>query len=390
MEPTPSDSAARQALRSVADLFASSGGVLFELPHPAELTFQVTATLDRPASDVLAVTVPRGSLLPRWIRVNASVLPVPDGIGVFEALPAAEQGVLRSLGSELAVPLIHDDELVAWASLSGVQSPPLQPGHIDSHILEAAAHLGAARKAERERASAEVVLRSNRLSVAGQMAAGIAHEVRNPLAAVRSMVQLVRSETAPVADRHRLLDNVVAEVDRVNRVLSGMMALGRPTAARDERTDVAAVAGDAINFCQAYAKQHGQVIRATLPESLWVQGDPHELRQVLVNLLLNACQASGTGQTIVVDGSSKSDVDGKTHVVLRIMDSGEGMPRHILDRVFEPFFSTKQDGGGLGLSICRDAVQRHGGNITIASEPKVGTVVSVELPHASHDANSGR
>lgn len=390
MEPTPSDSAARQALRSVAEVFAATGAVLFELPHQAESVFHVTAALHLPGPCLQGLTVSRASLLPRWLRVNASVLPVPDSIGVFEALPMAEQHVLSLLRTELAVPLVHEDELVAWVSLNAIQDPPLRPGRIDPRIHKAAVQLFASRKAERERASVEVVLRSNRLSVAGQMAAGIAHEVRNPLAAVRSMVQLVRSETAPVADRHRLLDNVVAEVDRVNRVLSGMMALGRPTATRDERTDLATVAADAVNFCQAYAKQHGQIIRTTLPESLWVRGDPHELRQVLVNLLLNACQASGTGQTIVVDGASKSDVGGKPQVVVRIMDPGEGMPRHVLDRVFEPFFSTKQDGGGLGLSICRDAVQRHGGNITIASEPKVGTVVSVELPQAPHDANSGR
>lgn len=390
MEPPPSDSAGQLALRSVAEVFAASGGVLFELPHAGESGFQVMAALEPSTTVLSGLTVPRGCLLPRWLRVNASVLPVPDNIGVFEALPAAEQDVLRTLRSELAVPLLHEDELVAWVSLSAVKSPPLRPGHVDSRLLETAAHLGAARKAARERATTEAVLRSNRLSVAGQMAAGIAHEVRNPLAAMRSMVQLVRTEIAPVADRHRLLDNVVAEVDRVNRVLSGMMTLGRPTASRDERTDLAAVAAEAVNFCQAYAKQRGQIIQVTVQESLWVQGDPHELRQILVNLLLNACQACHSGQTIVVDGASKTGSGGKTQVVVRVMDPGEGMPRHVLDRVFEPFFTTKQDGGGLGLSICRDAVQRHGGDITIASEPHVGTVVSVELPQAPHDTNSGR
>jgi signal transduction histidine kinase len=222
------------------------------------------------------------------------------------------------------------------------------------------------------------------------MAAGIAHEVRNPLAAVRSMVQLVRDETVPFGDRNRLLDNVVTEVDRVNRVLSGMLALGRPTAARDERTDLAALATDAVSFCQAYAKQRGEIIQASFSESLWVQGDPHELRQVLVNLLLNACQASEAGQTILVDGASKAELGYTPQVVIRIMDSGEGMPRSVLDQAFEPFFTTKQDGGGLGLSICRDAVRRHGGSITIASELHVGTIVSVELPQAPNASNPGR
>lgn len=390
MEESSSDSAAERALRAVVEVFDASGGILFESSLTAESDFQPTAGCGLPEELWGRLTVPARSLLPRWLRVNTSVLAVPDDIGVFDALPPPEQEVLRRLGSQLAVPLLYEDDLVGWVSLHGVETPDPPSIQVDSRLSEIATSLNSARTTARERARSEMVIRSNRLSVAGQMAAGIAHEVRNPLAAVRSMVQLVRNDTAPPGDRHRLLDNVVSEVDRVNRVLSGMLALGRPTASRDERTDIAALASDAANFCQAYAKQRGELIDASLRESLWVQGDPHELRQVLVNLLLNACQASRAGQTIVVEGTSRTDSTGKTKIVVRIMDSGEGMPRHVLDRVFEPFFTTKQDGGGLGLSICRDAVQRHGGDITIASEPNLGTVVSVELPQVSHAANSGR
>lgn len=390
MEPSPSDAAAERALGAIGEVFAASGGVLFEIPPSGEARFEITARLSGAAALSGLPTIPTGSLLPRWLRVNGSTLPVPDIIGVFDALTTPEQDVLRGLGCELAVPLIHEDQLVAWAALTGLQPPPSQPVPVDPRVLEAAGQLHTARRTARDRANSEGVIRSNRLSVAGQMAAGIAHEVRNPLAAVRSMVQLVRNETAPPADRTRLLDNVVSEVDRVNRVLSGMLALGRPTASRDERVDLAALAADAVGFCQAYAKQRGELIQASFSGSLWVQGDPHELRQVLVNLLLNACQASRAGQTIVVDGASNTRVGGAPQVTIRVMDSGEGMPRQVLDRVFDPFFTTKQDGGGLGLSICRDAIQRHGGSITIASEPHVGTVVSVEVPHAPHDENSGR
>lgn len=390
MEQSSSDSAAERALLAVVEAFDASDGILFESPLTVESDFQPTAGCGLPEELWGRLTVPARSLLPRWLRVNTSVLAVPDDIGVFDALSSLEQEVLRRLGSQLAVPLLHEDDLVGWVSLHGVGIPDPQSIRIDSRLLEVATDLKSARMAARERSRSEVAIRSNRLSVAGQMAAGIAHEVRNPLAAVRSMVQLVRSDTAPPGDRHRLLDNVVSEVDRVNRVLSGMLTLGRPTANRDERIDIAALASDAANFCQAYAKQRGELISASLPESLWVQGDPHELRQVLVNLLLNACQASRAGQTIVVEGTLKVDCTDKPKIVVRIMDSGEGMPRHVLDRVFEPFFTTKQDGGGLGLSICRDAVQRHGGDITIASELNLGTVVSVELPQASHAANPGR
>lgn len=389
MELPPSDPAAEQALHAVIELCDASTGILFELQSTNSPVFRAVSAIGIDLGPPSQIELGSQSLLPRWIRVNASSLPVPDDLGIFDALQPSEQEVLRGLQCQLAIPLLHDAELIAWVSVSGLTVPASRVVRLDERTLEIAARLHASRKNALDLAGTEAVKKSNRLSLAGQMAAGIAHEVRNPLAAVRSMVQLVRSETAPVGDRHRLLDNVVAEVDRVNRVLSGMVSLGHPTASRDEEIDIAAVAADAVNFCQAYARHRGQVIKMTLSESQWVQGDAHELRQVVVNLLLNACQASQGGQTIAVDCASKTGIEG-ARAILRVSDSGEGMPRHVLDRVFEPFFTTKPEGGGLGLSICRDAVHRHGGALTIASEPRVGTVVSVELPEVAHGTNLSR
>ncbi len=194
------------------------------------------------------------------------------------------------------------------------------------------------------------------------------------------MVQLVRGDVAPPGDRNRLLDTALAEIDRINRALSGLMSLGRPSTSRSDRVDIASVVAEATEFCRAYAKQKQQTLDVLTTETLTVLGDQHELRQVVVNLVMNACQATGTSKTISIDAKSEVRDDGAPLAVVRIMDPGHGIPPTQLSQVFEPFYTTKPDGGGLGLAICREAVRRHGGDITISSEIDVGTTVSIEFP----------
>jgi len=385
-----SDSPAERSLRSLIELFDASGGVIFERDGAADY-FAPTAILGVQQQIAVGTTLfSSGSLLPRWLRVNAKMLSIPDSIGVCAALDPEEREALRHWAVDLAVPLMVNEELVAWAGLCRPLRSGLAPTNVPVEASEVASTLHSAKLTAAERARSEAVVRSNRLSVAGQMAAGIAHEIRNPLAAVRSMVQLMQSGQSPVDERERLLGSVIAEVDRVNRALSGMLTLGRPTPAKDERVDLTALAVDAVTFCQSYAKHRGETIRPSATESHWVLGDAHELRQVLINLIMNACQASRRGDVIDVECDAIVDAEGRPVARVKVSDCGEGVPLTILDRIFEPFFTTKPQGGGLGLSICRDSVQRHGGNITVTSEPSVGTIVSVELPVTIHGPNSGR
>jgi len=237
------------------------------------------------------------------------------------------------------------------------------------------------RQRARDQARGELVARSNRLALAGQMAAGVAHEVRNPLAAVRSIVQMVQDEMDPGTEHPRLLDTVLLEVDRVNQVLTGMLSLGRPTAGRTELIDITALVSDAIAFCGAYARAKGQRVSHEGASALMVVGDAHELRQVCVNILLNACQASRDGQTIHVETDRRDGVD-RAVAAVRVVDQGAGIPHDLLAKVFEPFFTTKVNGGGLGLSLCREAMQRHGGDIVISSKAGEGTEVLLTFPLA--------
>jgi len=372
------DAIASEALAGLLKVLGRSRGALFELTIPGDRGFHLTAALGAPPREWPKFA--QDSLLPRWLRVNRQALAIPDQIGICETLSVSEQAALRDAAPAVAVPLLAESHLVAWAVLS--DSPGSGPSiqRVPAVVQSVADRLRSARSAALESSKNEAIARANKLSLTGQLAAGIAHEVRNPLAAVRSIVQAVRSGAVPASEHGRLLDNVVAEVDRVSRVVTNLLVLGRATPSRTESIELEALIADAADFCRAYAHHRGQTIHVAPANREWVRGNVQELRQVLVNLLLNACQASRQGQTVIVRKTSGTNVSGDRVAALQVEDHGHGILPDVMARVFDPFFTTKADGGGLGLCLCRDVLRQHGGSIAIASEPGTGTVVTLELP----------
>lgn len=375
-------------LRVALEKWGMTGGVLYEI-QPAHNRFEATAA-EGLAGGIPTATFSASSLLSRWLRVNRRGLAVPDAIGVLEHAPAGEQQELLRLGATMAIPLLLSDSLIGWMALVG----PRLGIFVDSvtdlppEVHHWAETIQTQRDAAEAAVRAETLAQSNRLSLAGRMAAGIAHEVRNPLAAVRSIVQLVQNDNAPADDRLRLMSNAIAEIDRVNHVLTGMLTLSRPSPSRVEVFDLTEVVTDALSICGAYARSHGQAIHHKLAGHTIVVGDPHELRQVFVNVLLNACQASRRGNVIHVELAVSSRIDAAMQAVVSVRDSGYGIPTAIVPRVFEPFFTTKADGGGLGLALCREAMYRHNGEISLTSEEGVGTIVTICLPLQGADAQN--
>ncbi len=359
---------ALEALEAVANSLGASSGLLFE---PAPPSFVITATRDT-SIPTERVEVTGDSLLIRWLRVNGLPLTVPDDLGIWTELSRQEQAVLGDLDVNLAVPLVWNDELVAWA---GLRTSQPHGRHDMTQIAGIARGLWVARASEAEQHALQTRRRVHGLTVAGQMAAGIAHEVRNPLAAVRSMVQLIQAGTPTPADRDRMFASILQEIDRANSALTSILTLGRPVSSREELVDLASVARQAAEFCAAYAGQQGLSIAIGLPERLPVLGDGHELRQAFINVILNACQASASGGVIRVESDPAASA-----ARIRIVDAGSGMTADVLGRACEPFFTTKRDGGGLGLALCQAAVRRHGGDLSIISTPGHGTTVTFDVP----------
>ena len=357
----------------------AQGGLLFEPQAAGMKTASLTCSTHQRESDDWNAGLSTEMLLARWLRVNGTVLPLPEPTGLWASLPASCRDWLARRSVQACIPLVQEMKLVGWVFVLGGDpwgaSDPRRDS-VATNMPAWAGALGAAQVEHEVAAKAALVSRSNRLSMAGHLAASAAHEVRNSLAAVRSMVQLVLSKDVAEAEHDRLLSTVLGEVDRVNAAVSRTLALGRTREATWTSVDVSQWVTDAATFCRAYAHRRSQIITVRSVTAASVRGDLNELRQVLVNVILNACQASGDGASIEIEDT----IAEPCHVSIVVRDQGSGMTPELMSRAFEPFYSTKQDGGGLGLAISRDIVQQHGGEIVLQSVAGAGTTATIRLP----------
>ena len=227
--------------------------------------------------------------------------------------------------------------------------------------------------ADRQRRAESAMRRAERLKTLGEMAAGVAHEVKNPLTAIRSSAELLKSR---VSGRDaELAGIVVSEVDRLNRVVNDLLLYARPAPLRRERTALSLVLDSCTELLAPVAAQKRVALEKSYPDTEpQVNADPDQMRQVFLNLMLNAIEASPEG------GAVRVSVAAGREVTVAVSDSGPGMPRDQLARAGEPFFTTKSGGTGLGLAIARRIVAEHQGRLAIESSPGKGTTVSVILP----------
>jgi signal transduction histidine kinase len=235
--------------------------------------------------------------------------------------------------------------------------------------------------------------RAERLAVAGQLAAGVAHDIRNPLTAIRSTVQYLLSECPEVDPKHTLMEGLLSEVDRINGTIDGLLSLTRSRDFEVAEVDLADILDQILILVAVQAQQLGvAIVREPADRGLVVRGDSRQLKQVFLNLLLNALQAMPDGGTLTVSsGRVRSGLahQGPPWALVTLVDTGVGIPSEQLDKIFDPFFTTKREGTGLGLSVSYWIVQRHDGELDLASEPGKGTVVSVRLPLAPLPTTAG-
>jgi len=222
------------------------------------------------------------------------------------------------------------------------------------------------------------VERAERLASIGRLAAGIAHEIRNPLASISGSIEMLKTTPGADADSRQLMDIAVREVDRLNRLITDLLDYARPHKEERRRLDIGEHAGEIV---RAFEQERREkiTVAAELPAGVMVEAAPGQLRQVLWNLIRNAADAmstSGGGEIAIHLGT-----DGP-RAALAIRDQGPGIPPDRLDRLFEPFYSTKAGGTGLGLATVARIVADHGGTIDVSSDPGRGATFTVRLPLA--------
>lgn len=241
---------------------------------------------------------------------------------------------------------------------------------------------------ELERSSIEERLsRAEHLAEIGQLAASLAHEIKNPLAGIGGAIQVIRKELARDDRNWPILDEILREVWRVDGTLKDLLAYARPQSTQVERCDLNTVIQRSVKLLRgekSFAAVNFECADCRgLPA---VEVDENQIEQLLVNLLLNAAQASKPGDPVRLRVAKDAD-----SIMLAIEDKGHGIDQETLARVFEPFFTTKARGTGLGLAIARRIMDGHNGSVSIRSEIGKGTVVEVRLPirRAAQDQATG-
>ncbi|MCY0874962.1 MAG: PAS domain S-box protein [Firmicutes bacterium] len=220
------------------------------------------------------------------------------------------------------------------------------------------------------------LLQSEKLAVVGQLAAGIAHEIRNPMTVIKGFVQLLNERVSP--EKIPYVEMILQELTRVDRVLSELLLLAKPQATQRARVSIDAVVGEVISFFSPEALKAKVQLIADLHCSGYVLADANQLKQVLINVLLNAVEAMPSGGRIWITCQVRVE-----HVLIEIRDEGTGIAQERLARLGEPFYTTKEKGTGLGLMVCRKILDLHEGNMTILSQLGKGTTVQIVLPSSA-------
>jgi signal transduction histidine kinase len=229
----------------------------------------------------------------------------------------------------------------------------------------------------------------DRLAALGEMAAAIAHELKNPLAGIEVMAGLLRRHVSDAGDVQSLLNDIISEAKMANAIVQEVLEFVRPIRLQMQLTSLAQVVHDAVRTAEGKTNNRMDVRVDIAPTVPLVRADHHQLCQLFTNLLINAVEAmNGHGAVAVRAWTEVEDDHGALEpqpvptAVVEVSDDGPGMAAELIERVFNPFFTTKPQGSGLGLSIVRKIVDAHEGRIDVSSEPGVGTRFRVTLPLA--------
>ncbi|HZT77796.1 MAG TPA: ATP-binding protein [Vicinamibacterales bacterium] len=232
----------------------------------------------------------------------------------------------------------------------------------------------------------------DRLASLGEMAAGIAHELKNPLAGIEVMAGLLRRQVPTTGDAQSLLADIMTEAKLANAIVVEMLEFVRPVRLQVERTDLAEVLHQAVTLAETKVPRRDVEVRMKLEPGLPpIEGDQHQLCQVFTNLLANAFEAlDGTGHITISAATATMEADPALGpqpptptLVVDVEDDGPGVPQEAQDKIFDPFFTTKPQGSGLGLAIVRKIVDAHDGRIDVSSSAGRGTRFRVTMPVAS-------
>ncbi|MCM3566975.1 ATP-binding protein [Neobacillus mesonae] len=220
----------------------------------------------------------------------------------------------------------------------------------------------------------ERLRRTEKLSVVGELSASVAHEIRNPLTSLKGFVQILKVED----QKHQYYYQIMLdELDRINHIVGELLLLAKPQHVKFSKTWIQKLLHDVISLLRTEASLYNVQIESVLPEeNLFIECEPNELKQLFINIIKNAIEASTNGGKVSIS-MKKTDDD---QILIIIQDNGCGISKERLQKIGEPFYSSKEKGTGLGLTVSFKIVESHQGTITFESQKNKGTTVYIKLP----------
>jgi two-component system NtrC family sensor kinase len=315
-----------------------------------------------------------------------------QGVALREELVARAEPAKRTVVADLCrenrwevcVPLMVSGKLIAFISLGPKQNLDAFSAEdldlLDTLAAEASVALENARLYEELKRSQDIIRRADRLSALGTLAAGIAHEVRNPLVSIQTFFQLAPQRLHDQEFFTTFLGMTANEVKRISDLITELLSFARSSVPSFGAVNLNELVDRVATLLEPEARKHKLTLtRALSPEAPLVNADGDQIKQVLINLVLNAIQATEAGGSVSV---TTRLVDHRRGAFgqLEIHDTGVGIPQDQLEHIFDPFFTTKAKGTGLGLAIAHQLVAEHGGSITVDSREGSGTSFFVNLP----------
>ncbi|MBI2091084.1 MAG: GAF domain-containing protein, partial [Deltaproteobacteria bacterium] len=335
------------------------------------------------------------SALPFFVRDDPLIRRLTSNRGAlvreelqFAADGAADGDLAQKMGeinAEVTLPLVTKEKLIGLLNLGYKEGKEMYSDE-DLELLstlgnQAAVAIENARLYENLKQSQSIIRRADRLASLGQLTAGLAHEIRNPLVAIRTFTQLLPERYQDPEFRSSFQALAMKEVDRICGLVNDLLSFARPSAPNVSAENVNEIVESIARILETEAKEKGvQIYRRLAPSLPKIFVDKEQIKQVCMNVILNAIQAIDGRGVVQISTHMFAKSGGEQFVQIGIRDSGLGIAEKDLENIFNPFFTTKKEGSGLGLSISHQIVQEHGGYITVESKAGEGTTFFINLP----------
>jgi len=348
----------------------------------------------------LNITFHSKDRLINWLAVNEKELIISKNRDIVEYLSHEEQEKIIHLNIELIYPLFVMNH-ISGAIFLGKKNDGTLFNNEEIELLsllfnQAAFAIEHASLYELQKDRIRKMYRTDRLATLGELAAGAAHEIRNPLTSIRSTIQYLSKDFTNDHEKFEMFNEIINEVERINKILQGLLSFARPTKGNVSEINLELLINQVIMFLNSSIKKHKISVKLDcLTDNTFIQGDAEQLKQVFLNTFLNAIEAmaenpEGRPRLLNISIEKGISIAGeKNFLVISIEDFGKGIEQKDIENIFNPFFTTKEEGTGLGLAISYGIIKNHEGDIEVTSEVGKGSCVRIKLPTTPQPPKGG-